>query len=324
MGWEGDDVSTFGALTTTDEVLRGFDLSGKRVLITGASTGLGLETARTIVAHGGHVVGAVRNLDKTTSAARAAADQALESGQLSFLQLDLESLASVRSFADALLAEGKSFDVVIANAGVMACPFSKTEDGFERQLAANHLGHFVLVNRIANLVQPGGRFIALSSVAHRLSDIDLDDPNFERSPYRAFLAYGRSKTAAALLAVAFDARRRDIDGVRATAIHPGSVQTELMRHITPEIAAEAAELRPAPKKTDQIVRKTPAQGASTIVWAAFVAPAQDIGAKYCEDCHVSELDEDPSSFSGVRGYALEPANAEALWRMSESLVGEQF
>src|SRR5271155_728041 len=215
----------FGATSTTEDVLAGINLTGKRILVTGVSAGLGVETARVLAAHGAQVVGAARDLDKARKATEVVRAGAKNGGGL-----DLASLKSVRACADALVAAGKPFDLVIANAGVMACPFGKTSDGFEIQFGTNHLGHFVLVNRIASLMKPGSRLVNLSSAGHRYSDVDLDDPNFERTPYDPWAAYGRSKTANILLAVEFD-RRHKANAIRATAVHPGGIQTELSRHI---------------------------------------------------------------------------------------------
>jgi NAD(P)-dependent dehydrogenase (short-subunit alcohol dehydrogenase family) len=221
-----ETTKTFGATSTTDEVLAGVDLTGKRALVTGVSAGLGVETARALAAHGAQVTGTARDLDK----ARAATAHI---PVLELVELDLASLASVRAAADKLVADGRTFDIVIANAGVMAPPFGKTVDGFETQFGTNHLGHFVFVNRIARLIAPGGRFVSLASSGHRFSDVDLDDPNFERTPYTEFGGYGRSKTANILFAVEFD-RRHKARGVRAVAVHPGGIQTELGRHLSPE------------------------------------------------------------------------------------------
>src|SRR6266403_599285 len=223
----------FGAQSTTDEVLEGVNLKGKRILVTGASAGLGVETARSLAAHGAQVVGAARDLNK----AKAATEQvrknaAANGGSFELVELDLANVKSVRACADALLAKGQPFDVVIANAGVMATPFGHTADGFETQFGTNHLGHFVLVNRIASLIRHGGRLINLSSSGHRYANVDLDDPNFERTPYEPFVAYGRSKTANILFAVAFDERHRS-RGIRAAAVHPGGIHTELGRYLDP-------------------------------------------------------------------------------------------
>ena len=316
----------FGATSTTDEVLEGVDLSGKRILVTGVSAGLGVETARVLAAHGAKVVGAARDLAKARRATEEVVAQAAHGGGLELVELDLASLASVRACADALVADGRKFDLVIANAGVMACPKGETSDGFETQFGTTHLGHFVLVNRIASLMKPGSRLVNLSSSGHRFADVDLEDPNFAHTPYAEFVAYGRSKTANILFAVEFDRRHREA-GVRATAVHPGGIQTELGRYMTAEIreqllaninTANAASGAPA------FSWKTIPQGAATSVWAGVVAPADAVAAHFCEDCHVAEIVDDPGLRAGVRGYALDPEHAKALWTKSEEMVGERF
>ena len=220
-------ATSYGATSTTDEVLSGVNLKGKRILVTGVSAGLGVETARSLVAHGAQVLGAARDLNKAkTATEQVRKDAAAHGGSFELVELDLANLKSVRACADRLLAKGEPLDVVIANAGVMATPFGHTTDGFETQFGTNHLGHFVLVNRIASLIRTGGRLINVSSAGHRYANVDLDDPNFERTLYDPMVAYGRSKTANILFAVAFDKRHRD-GGVRAAAVHPGGIQTEL-------------------------------------------------------------------------------------------------
>src|SRR3979490_2318525 len=199
---------SFGDKSTTDEVLRGINLSGKRVLVTGVSAGLGVESARALAAHGAEVIGAARDLSKAQAATEQVRTQASSGGSLHLVRLDLASLDSVRRCADELDAAGKPFDVIIANAGVMACPKGTTADGFETQFGTNHLGHFVLVNRIVSLLRPGSRLVNLSSAGHRNADVDLEDPNFERSSYAEFIAYGRSKTANVLFAVEFHRRTK--------------------------------------------------------------------------------------------------------------------
>ena len=225
----------FGAESTTEDVLKGVDLKGKRILITGASAGLGVETARALSSHGATVVGVVRDLAK---AKRALGDAGVTGIEL--VQADLASLASVRKAADDLVAQGRKFDVIIGNAGIMACPRGKTTDGFETQFGTNHLGHFVFINKVAPLLNNPGRVVMLSSSGHRISDVSIDDPNFERTPYNEWVSYGRAKTANVLYAVGLDKRLKG-KGVRATALHPGGIQTELGRHLTEEArAAEAA------------------------------------------------------------------------------------
>ena len=226
-------VDVFGATSTTEDVLSGINLRGKRILVTGVSAGLGVETARSLAAHGAHIVGAARDLKKAEAAtAQVRKDAEANGGSFELVALDLASLKSVRACAEGLLKKGEPFDVVIANAGVMATPFTHTADHFETQFGTNHLGHFVLVNRIAPLIRKGGRLINLASAGHRFSNVDLEDPNFERTPYDPWVAYGRSKTANILFAVAFDRRHRG-NGIRAAAVHPGGIQTELDRHLDP-------------------------------------------------------------------------------------------
>jgi NAD(P)-dependent dehydrogenase (short-subunit alcohol dehydrogenase family) len=321
----------FGATSTTDEVLSGVNLKGKRILVTGVSAGLGVETARSLVAHGAQVVGAARDLNKAKVATeQVRKDAAANGGSFELEELDLANLKSVRACADALLASGKPFDVVIANAGVMATPLGYTADGFETQFGTNHLSHFVLVNRIASLIRDGGRLINLSSAGHRYSNVDLDDPKFERTPYEPFVAYGRSKTANILFAVAFD-KRHQHRGVRAAAVHPGGIRTELGRYAEPgriEKVIEELNRQLAAQGKGPFQWKSVPQGAATSVWAAVVAPANEIGGQYCENCHVGQIMPDGSPINiaseGVRAYALDPTNAEALWKKSEELVGESF
>jgi NAD(P)-dependent dehydrogenase (short-subunit alcohol dehydrogenase family) len=324
-------AQVFGATATADEVLSAANLHGKRILVTGVSAGLGVETARALAARGAEVVGAARDLRKA-AAATAAVRKAAETGggKIDLVALDLADLKSVRTCADALLQQGRRFDVVIANAGVMATPFGHTADGFETQFGTNHLGHFVLINRIAPLLGSGSRLINLASAGHRFSNVDLDDPNFANTPYEPFLAYGRSKTANILFAVAFDRRHR-ARGVRAAAVHPGGIHTELGRHIgAGQIETMIAQINK--QLTEQgkppFQWKSIPQGAATSVWAAIVAPHDEIGGQYCENCHVGQIvgQEVPITAisEGVRAYALDSDNAEKLWRTSEALVKETF
>ncbi len=313
----------FDATSTTDEVLEGRNLKGMRVLVTGASAGLGVETARSLARHGASVVGAARDLAKAERATtQVRADAEAGGGSFELVELDLASLASVRACADALISRNEPFDLVIANAGVMATPFGRTADGFETQFGTNHLGHFLLVNRISPLMEPGGRLVSLSSSGHRFGDVDLDDPNFERTPYEPFVGYGRSKTANILFAVEFDRRHRS-RGIRAAAVHPGGIQTELGRHLDPSwipgmIDQMNKDLAAEGKPPFQF--KTIPQGAATSVWAGVVAQADEVGGRYCENCHVGVIVPDDRKISaiseGVRAYA-------ARSRACESTLGEE-
>jgi len=318
-------TETFGAKSTADEVLSGVDLKGKRFLVTGASAGIGLETARSLVSHGASVVGAVRDLAKTDRATAPVRDAASQGGgSLELIELDLASLRSVRAGADKLLADGRPFDAIIANAGVMATPFGRTADGFEVQFGTNHLGHFALINRIERLLADHGRLVVLSSQAHRVAGVELDDPNFERQAYDPWVAYGRSKTANSLFAVEFDRRHRD-RGLRAAAVMPGNSITDLPRHLSQDdlqglfetVGKARAEAGLPPAELKAIP-----QAAATSVWAAVVANKDEIGGHYLEDCAVAPINDTPVPFAdGVRSYALDADKARQLWAKSEELTG---
>ena len=314
----------FGAKSTADEVLSGLDLKGKRFLITGASSGIGLETARSLVSHGASVVGAVRDPAKAELATVSVRDAALRAGgSFELIELDLASLKSVRACADQLLASGQRFDSIIANAGVMATPFGRTVDGFETQFGTNYLGHFALINRIESLVVDNGRLIVLSSQAHRVADVDLNDPNFDRQAYDPFVAYGRSKTATSLLAVEFDRRHRN-RGIRAASVMPGNSLTDLPRHFSQQelqglfetVGKARADAGLPPPELKKI-----AQAAATSVWAAVVANKEEIGGHYLEDCAVAPINDTPNPFAdGVRLYALDANKARQLWEKSEAWI----
>ncbi len=311
-------MTNFGADSTTDDVLEGVDLTGRRLVITGASTGLGEETSRALAAHGASITMAVRDPARGDAAAeriRAGTPDA----DLEIRRLDLSSLASVRSFADGFLADHDRINVLINNAGVMACPYGTTEDGFESQFGTNHLGHFLLATLLAPALVAGApsRLIALSSAGHRRADVDLDDPGFERTPYEEWAAYGRAKTANVLFAVEFDRRFAD-QGVRALAVHPGLIATELGRHLTEETLAT---LTASMSSRGEVTWKTVPQGAATSVWAATSPDLDAVGGRYLEDCHVADINSDPGSRGGVMSYAVDPDRAAGLWSLSESLVG---
>ncbi|TBU94629.1 SDR family NAD(P)-dependent oxidoreductase [Phytopseudomonas dryadis] len=317
-------IAKFGAKSTTDEVLSGVNLKGKRYLVTGISSGIGLETARALVAHGASVVGAARDLvraEEATASVRAAVSKV--DGSFELVELDLASLRSVSACADKLLADGRTFDAIIANAGVMATPFGQTLDGYETQFGTNHLGHFALMNRIESLLADNGRLVVLSSQAHRVADVDLDDPNFQQQAYDPFVAYGRSKTANALFAVEFDRRHRD-RGIRAVSVMPGNSLTDLPRHFAQEdlqnlfetVAKARVETGLPPAELKEIP-----QAAATSVWAAVVADKDEIGGRYLEDCAVAPINDMPNPFAdGVRLYALDAKRAKQLWEESESMI----
>ena len=309
-------MRSFGFESTTDDVLEGIDLTGKRILVTGASAGLGVETTRALAAHGASVSMAARDLTKG-AAAMEEIRAAVPDADLDLRQLDLADLTSVRTFAHGFVEDHPVLHVLIANAGVMACPEGKTADGFETQFGTNHLGHFLLIQLLTpSLVAAGGaRVVLLSSAGHRFSDVDLDDPSFERQPYDPWVAYGRAKTANVLCAVGLDQRLRD-QGVRAFAVHPGGIPTELGRHLTEATLGQMVER----SKAANVRWKTIPQGAATTVFAATAPELDGEGGVYLEDCHIADLTDDPEVSGGVRPYALDPTRADALWELSERLT----
>lgn len=310
----------FGAHSTTSEVLAGVDLTGKVAVVTGASGGIGEETARALAAGGARVVIAARNRGK----AQAAMGRILASNAaalLEFEMLELGSLESVRGCAQRLLARHPAIHLLINNAGVMASPLARTAEGFESQLASNHLGHFLLTGLLLPALRRGvpSRVVVLSSIGHRVCGVDLQDPNFERRAYNPWIAYGQSKTANVLFAVELE-RRFGGEGIHAYAVHPGAIPTELDRHLSPEELAAVDAHSPGGK----LQRKTIAQGAATTLYAATAPELEGRGGVYLEDCHVAAVNDSRGSAEGVKAYALDPEAARGLWRASEAMVGEHF
>lgn len=314
-------MSNFGAQSTTDEVLSGKDLSGKTVFITGGNSGLGQETGRAMAAKGAHVVLSGRDQDKL-DAAREAICSEVEGANVETIVGDLGSIDSVRQCGAEARERFDKIDLLINNAGVMACPKDTTADGFERQFGTNHLGHFVLTKELMPLVEAGEdkRIVNLSSRGHHIAPTSLDDPNFEDTDYEAFLSYGRSKTANVLFTVGLEERFAD-KGVHSYAVHPGGIQTNLGRHMTEEQSAALIE-RISTSDPD-FAWKTIPQGAATSCWAATAEELEGQGGVYCEDCHVAEVDNE-SATGGVRSYALDREAANGLWELSERMTGTSF
>ncbi|HKC50236.1 MAG TPA: SDR family NAD(P)-dependent oxidoreductase [Myxococcota bacterium] len=300
---------------TAAEIVAGLDLRGKLCLVTGVSSGLGAETARVLAGAGAAVVGTARDVAKARAAV---GDAGVEVGEL-----ELDSLASVRRFARWFDASHSALHALVNNAGVMACPLGRTQDGFERQFGTNHLGHFLLTGLLVPKLLAGApaRVVCVSSRGHLLAGVDLDDPNYERSPYSPWEAYGRAKSANVLFALELD-RRLAARGVRANALHPGGIRTELGRHLTPESIQEMMarfELRGGP-----IQFKDVAHGAATQVWAAVSPELDGIGGRYLEDVRIGVPVRGETDSSGYAAHALDPDIARRLWTLSEKLVGERF
>jgi NAD(P)-dependent dehydrogenase (short-subunit alcohol dehydrogenase family) len=304
------DRSTFGVTTTALEAVDGIDLTGRTVVITGASpNSIGIETARALATAGATLVLGLRDAAK----ASAAVDDlraSMPGASIDTEPLDLTSLASVRAFAAAVMSRHPQIDVLVNNAGVMATPFERTSDGFELQFGTNHLGHFLLTHELmpALLAGGGGRVVNLSSMGHMIGGVDLDDPNYERRHYSEWPAYGASKSANILFTLELD-RRYGGQGIHSYAVHPGTVDTDLFRHLDDDAAAS---IRRRSEKGGMPI-KTPAQGASTSVVAIT---ATDLpGGAYLDNCQVSD---------GVADHAKDPDVAARLWTLSEQLVGAAF
>jgi NAD(P)-dependent dehydrogenase (short-subunit alcohol dehydrogenase family) len=302
--------SGFGAQSTASEVLGGIDLAGRTALVTGGYSGLGLETTRALARAGAKVIVPARRPETAQEALSDLPDAEVH-------ELDLAELESVRDFAARLLASGRTLDILITNAGVMACPETRVGPGWEAQFAVNHLGHYALVNLVWPAVADGARVVCVSSGAHRASDIRWDDIHF-RVSYDRWLAYGQSKTANVLFAVGLDARGRQRN-VRAFATHPGHILTPLQRHLSRSEMVDAGWVDDAGNLIDPSF-KTREQGAATQVWAATSPQLAGMGGVYCEDCDVARVTGEGVR-GGVRSYAIASASAERLWALSADLTG---
>jgi NAD(P)-dependent dehydrogenase (short-subunit alcohol dehydrogenase family) len=312
--------SGFGVATTANELLAGRDLSGVHAIVTGGSSGLGLETVRVLAGAGARVLVPARDADQAQAALGGMAG-------VEVAALDLLDPHSVDSFAAAFLATGRPLHILVNGAGIMAPPLLRDARGYEAQFATNHLGHFQLTARLWPVLRraQGARVVCVSSLGHRQAALDLDDPHFLRQPYDKWRAYAQSKSANALFAVELD-RRGAVHGVRAFSLHPGAILTPLVRHLEHDdlrrVGAldEQGQVNPPP----QSGFKNVAQGAATTVWCATSAQLDGIGGVYCEDCDIAALVADDSTGPGVRRWAVDPAQARQLWALSEQMTGVRF
>lgn len=309
---QGPLGSGFGASTTAAEVLSGLDLTGRHAIVTGGYSGLGLATVRALVDAGATVVVPARRPQVAGASVAGLAGVEVD-------ELDLTDLDSVRGFARRRIASGRPIDILINSAGIMACPETRVGPGWEAQLATNHLGHFALVNHLWPLLAGarGARVVSVSSGAHAITGMRWQDVHFT-ARYDRWQAYGQSKTANVLFAVALDRRGRE-SGVRAFALHPGSILTPLQRHLPKEEMVAAGWIDIDGNAADPTF-KTPEQGAATQVWAATSAQLEGLGGLYCEDCDVAPVAETEGA-PGVRPHAVDPEEAERLWSFSADLTG---
>ncbi len=312
--------SGFGAKSTAMEVIAGIDLSGRYAIVTGGYSGIGLETVRALASAGATVTVPARRVD----AAQAALGQM--AGQIEIAAMDLADISSIRRFGDDYVAAGRGLDLLINNAGIMACPQTRVGPGWEAQFAVNQLGHFELYRRLLPALRKAGsgRLVALSSTAHILTDIHWQDPHFEAHDYDKWQAYGQSKTADALFALGVDMRMKD-EGFRAFSVHPGGIFTDLQRHLPDEEMAALGWKNADGTIPDRIreMFKTPQQGASTTIWAATSPQLDGRGGVYCEDCDIAQLAGTQSQrYEHVREWACNEESADRLWKMSEAMLAE--
>lgn len=309
--------SGYGARTEAREAIGGRDLRGKVAIVTGGYSGLGLETTKALAGAGAIVIVPARTPEKAQKALVGIAN-------VEQAALDLADPASIDAFAGGFLSRTKKLDILINNAAIMASPLMRDARGYEAQFATNHLGHFQLTARLWPALKAAGnaRVVSLSSIGHRISPVDMDDPNFERTEYNKWLSYGRAKSANALFAIGLD-QRGAAHGVRAFAVHPGGIMTDLQRYM-PEEEKRAMGWIDADGNVDPRF-KTPSQGAATSVWCATNAQLEGKGGVYCEDCDIAvAVAADDKGFTGVRPWAIDPVLADRLWALSERMTGTKF
>ena len=308
-----------GFETTTDEVIQGIDLSGRVALVTGASGGLGAETARALASAGAALTLTARDVPKAEQVAqeiRASTGASVDVGALSLDRPD-----SVRAFAKQWLADHDVLHLLINNAGVMACPLGRTPEGWEMQFATNHLGHFLLTSHLLPALRAGApaRVVNVSSAGHRFGPVNFDDIHFEKHDYDKWESYGQSKTANVLFSLELDRRYQEA-GVRSFALHPGAIVTELGRHL----AAEDIEMMQSRAPKGGLKFKQVPAGAATSVWAATSPELEGKGGLYLENTHVSGPRESEDAIEGYLPWAMDPEAAARLWTVSEETLGEKF
>jgi NAD(P)-dependent dehydrogenase (short-subunit alcohol dehydrogenase family) len=315
-------VSAYGARSNAVDVVAGLSLHNRRAIVTGGASGLGLETSRALASAGAHVTLAVRNPTQGEAAARELRT-AFPQAAISVAQLDLTDLASVRSFAAGWLETGAALDILINNAAIMACPLTRTAQGWEAQFATNHLGHFALTTALLPaLLQAGAttgdaRVVCLSSTGHKIAGVDFDDIHFERRNYNKWHAYGQAKSANALMALGLHLKYAS-RGVTANAVHPGGIMTGLQKFLPLEEMRALGWLKADDTPLD--IFKTPAQGASTSVWAASAPELRGRGGLYLEDCRQGLPAEPGNRISGYSPHIADPALALRLWEVSERML----
>jgi NAD(P)-dependent dehydrogenase (short-subunit alcohol dehydrogenase family) len=313
-------ASKFGAKSTAREVIAGHDLHGRDAIVTGGASGIGVETVRALATAGARVVLATRDRAKGEAVA-ATLRKETRSGAIEFRALDLASLASVRAFVAEYLKLNRKLSILINNAGIMATPLAYTADGFESQFGTNHIGHFALTVGLLPALRAAGmaRIVALTSIGHRRSDVHFEDLNFRQRSYDPWNAYGQSKTANVLFAVA-TTERYGGDGIIANAVHPGGIMSGLQKHVSREEQIKMGWIDESGAANSRF--KSTEQGAATSIWAAVSRDLEGVGGRYLEDCSIAKPWSSESPFTGVMPYALDAEHARRLWSVSEELIAQ--
>ena len=313
--------SGFNSKTRADEITKDIDLTGKIAIVTGGYSGIGIETTRALINSGAEVIipakrseVAIKNLEGIVS-------------KENVIEMDLSDLNSVKNFTDGYKENFNRLDLLINNAGIMACPETRIGNNWESQIAINHFGHFMLTKELMDMMadNDGARFVSLSSSAHSLTGMLWDDIHFLNSPYDKWMAYGQSKTASSLIAIEFDELMKD-KGVRGFSVHPGGIMTPLQRHLQNEEMVTLGWMKEDGSLSDLAKNffKTTSQGASTTLWCATSSSLNNIGGVFCEDCDIakikSEVDESMQRYFGVADWAVDIDEASKLWELTEKTL----
>lgn len=313
--------SGFNSKSTTEEVIKGIDLSGKIAIVTGGNTGIGLETVKTLSNAGAKILVPARDIEKAKRHLAGIAN-------VQFEEMDLSNPDSIDAFAEKFLASGSSLHLLINNAGIMWVPLRRDNRGFESQLAVNYLAHFQLTARLWTALKKanGARVVNVSSGGHQFSDFNFEDPNFVHREYETLLGYGQSKTAVNLFSLEFDTRAKE-HNVRSYALCPGAVgETELSREAPLDLFQKLGYVDSEGNLLPEVQAslKTIPQGAATTVWCATSPLLNDLGGVYCENVDVALLSPDNKLIGGVKSYSLDEHNAQRLWNLSEEMTGITF
>ena len=313
--------SGFNSKSNAREITKDVDLNGKIAIVTGGYSGIGLETTRELVSSGAEVIIPAKRLEIAIKNLEGIVPKE------NVIEMDLSDLNSVKNFTDGYKENFDRLDLLINNAGIMACPETRIGNNWESQIAINHFGHFMLTKELMDMMadNDGARFVSLSSSAHSLTGMLWDDIHFLNSPYDKWMAYGQSKTASSLIAIEFDKFMKD-KGVRGFSVHPGGIMTPLQRHLQNEEMVTLGWMKEDGSLSDLAKNffKTTSQGASTTLWCATNPSLNNIGGVFCEDCDIakikSEVDESMQRYFGVADWAVDIDEASKLWELTEKTL----